>query len=521
MPLRTAASLSLTLLCQLLLLLLLPLLLPAFAVACLAVCYLSGHPLRAGLLNADALYLPTLFDDLLVRGGRLSDWYLTPAPYFFPDYPLYLAAWWMAPTAYDQIIVFGVLQCALLFGAVALLARALGGRAALPAAACSLTLFAWLAASGREPFVLLLSNAYHFGGFLTAVLLAAAWLRFEATGSRAALGAACLLAFLGTLSDSLFLLQAALPLAGAASARPLVERGRQANRSRRLAMAWTPVAAALLGHFGYMRLVAHPTRYDVHLDRARFAHNLHDLAGIGLDLWQALPAAALGWLACAAFALACAVRLARRRDPFGLPPALAWLLVFWLVSATITLAVSLPLAPLPVAARYLIPAACWPILLAPMIAARLLPTHRAPAVLLVGTCAFTLGIGMAAARQWQAHPIESAYYPADSACLDRALARMDLHHGVAQYWDAKPFQRFSRSGIVLAQHIASLEELPWITSRRYFRPAYDFALVGPEAPPPHHIPAARLEAINGPPAARVHCGAYTVLLYGHDVLKVH
>jgi len=331
MPIRTAASLTL----------LLPLLLPAFAVACLAVCYLSGHPLRAGLLNADALYLPMLFDDLLTRGGRLSDWYLTPAPCFFPDYPLYLAAWWMAPTSYYQIIVFGVLQCALLFGAVALLARALGARAVLPAAACSLTLFAWLAASGREPFVLLLSNAYHFGGFL-AVLLAAAWLRFEASASRAGLGAA-----------------------------------------------------------------------------------------------------------------------------------------------------------------------------------HLLPARRAPALLLAGACAFTLGIGMATARQWQAHPIESAYYPADSACLDRALARMDLHHGVAQYWDAKPFQRFSRSGIVLAQHIASLEELPWITSRRYFRPAYDFALVGPDAPPPHHIPAARLEAINGPPLARVRCGAYTILLYGRDGMRVY
>ncbi|TQK02543.1 hypothetical protein [Herbaspirillum sp. SJZ107] len=510
MPIRTAASLTL----------LLPLLLPAFAVACLAVCYLSGHPLRAGLLNADALYLPTLFDDLLTRGGRLSDWYLTPAPYFFPDYPLYLAAWWMAPTSYYQIIVFGVLQCALLSGAVALLARALGARAVLPAAACSLTLFAWLAASGREPFVLLLSNAYHFGGFLAAVLLAAALLRFEASASRAALGAACLLAFVGTLSDSLFLLQAALPLAGAASARILLERGKPGRRQR-LLVAWTPVMSALLGHVGYRLLVAHPTRYDVHLDPGRLAANLHDLAGIGLDLWQALPLAVLGWLACAAFALACAVRLARRRDPFGLPPALAWLLVFWLVSATATLAVSLPLAPLPVAARYFIPAACWPILLAPMVAAHLLPARRAPALLLAGACAFTLGIGMATARQWQAHPIETAYYPADNACLDRALARMDLHHGVAQYWDAKPFQRFSRSGIVLAQHIASLEELPWITSERYFRPAYDFALVGPDAPPPHHIPAARLEAINGPPLARVRCGAYTILLYGRGGMRVY
>lgn len=505
MSIRTAASLSL----------------PAFALACLAVCYLSGHALRAGLLNADALYLPTLFDDLLARGGRLSDWYLTPAPYFFPDYPVYLAAYWLAPTSYLQIIVFGVIQGALLFAAMVVLARALGIEAALPCAACSLTLFAWLAASGQEPFVLLLSNAWHFGGFLSAVLLAAAWLRHRQTGSRRTLWTACALAFLTTLSDSLFLLQAVLPLACAATARVLAGDGGLADRrrGRSLALCWAPVAAALLGHFGYKLLVAHPTRYRAQMDFAHLASNLHDLSAIALGLWHALPLAVLAWLACLAFALACAARLALRRDPFGLPPALAWLLVFWLVSLAITLAVSLLVYNLPPAARYFIPAACWPILLAPLVAACLL-RGRAAALLLAGTLACAAGIGTAAAHQWNAHPLDYAYYPADSACLDRALADRDLRHGIAQYWDAKPFQRFSRRGIVLAQHIASLDELPWITSQRYFRPAYDFALVGPDAPPPHHIPAARLEAINGAPAARVRCGAYTVLLYGHDVLKV-
>jgi len=503
MPIRTAASLSL----------------PAFAVACLAVCYLSGHALRAGLLNADALYLPTLFDDLLARGGRLSDWYLTPAPYFFPDYPVYLAAYGLAPTSYLQIIVFGIIQCALLFAATAILARTLGNGAALPCAACSLTLFAWLAASGREPFVLLLSNASHFGGFLSAVLLMAAWLRHQRTGSRGPLWTACALAFLTTLSDSLFLLQAALPLACAATARALLERG--PFMPRQLARCWAPLGAALPGHFGYTWMVTHPTRYQAQMDLSHLASNLHDLSAIVQGLWHALPPAVLGWLACFIFALACAARLARRRDPFGLPPSLAWLLVFWLVSLAITLAVSLLVYNLPLAARYFIPAACWPILLAPLAAMHLLRERRAPALLLAGTIACTLGIGTATARQWQAHPLEYDYYPADTACLDQALAGPDLHHGIAQYWDAKPFQRFSRRGIVLAQHIASLDELPWITSRRYFRPAYDFALVGPDAPPPHHIPAARLEAINGAPAARVRCGVYTVLLYGRDGLKVH
>jgi len=499
--------------------------LPLLAVACLVLLYLSGHELRVRLLNADALYLPTLFDDLLRGGGRLSDWYLTPAPYFFPDFPMYLVAWWLAPDTYLQIAAFAVIQCALLFGAAFLLSRALGGGAALPCAACSLTLLAWLSLPALEPFALLLSSGWHFGAFLSAVLLVTVWLRFEDTGSRAALWAACALAFTTTLSDSLFLLQAALPLACACSLRLLKEREHQRKperprgAARRLAASWLPAGAALLGHLAYALLVRHHTRYEVHLNPRQTGANLRDLYAIARGLWDALPLAVLGWLAFLAFALACALRLARGREPFGLTPRLAWLLVFWLVSLACMLAVELLVDNLPVAARYFVAAACWPVLLAPSIAAQLL-RERAPALLLAAGLACTLGTGAAAAAHLRTHPLESAYYPADSACVDRALASAGLRHGIAQYWDAKPFQRFSRRGIVLAPHVEALDELHWITSGRYFRPAYDFALVGPWAPPPHHMPAARLEAINGLPQAEVRCGAYTLLLYGHDKLKL-
>jgi hypothetical protein len=39
--------------------------------------------------SADALFLPTLYHDLFVWGGKLQDWILPPAPYIFPDMPLF------------------------------------------------------------------------------------------------------------------------------------------------------------------------------------------------------------------------------------------------------------------------------------------------------------------------------------------------------------------------------------------------------------------------------------------------
>lgn len=494
--------------------------LPLFAIACLVVCYLTGHAMRPGLINADAMYLPTLAEDLLRHGGRLSDWYLTPAPYLFPDGPMFLPAYLLGSDAYRQLIIFGAIQCAAVWGAAYVLGRALRVDAALPCAAFSLVLLAWLALSGLDPFVLLLSAGFHFGSFIVGVLVVAGWLRFEENGARRTLWAVCALAVVTALCDSLLLVQIALPLACAGTLRALLEPDYLAGRRRRMLLPWVPALAALVGHLGYRVLVTNRMRYNPHVDLQHVGANLRDVGAIVRGLWEAMPLAVLGWFAFLAFALACTLRLMQRRDPFGLPRRLAWLLVFWLISLAGMLTVELLVYNLPVAARYFVVAACWPVLLAPLMAAHLL-RGRAPAPILLATVICAIGIGAATARQWQAHPIETSHYPAEVACLDQALAGTDLHDGIAQYWDAKTFQHFSRRNIVLAQYIYNLEELRWINTGRIFKPAYDFALVGPRGDKPHYIPEDQLLAINGEPAARVSCGAYTVLLYGRGKMKVH
>jgi hypothetical protein len=181
--------------------------------------------------------------------------------------------------------------------------------------------------------------------------------------------------------------------------------------------------------------------------------------------------------------------------------------------------VSLLVYNVPVMTRYFIAAICWPVLLAPLVAAQLLRA-RATGALLAAAFAGCALIGVATARQWQGHPLQTDTYPDEVACIDKALATMDLHHGIAQYWDAKTTQYFSRNAITLAHYDDQLAESRWVTSKRYFRPAYDFALVGPLRAAPYNIPRERLEALNGKPAQEARCGDYTVLLYGRDKLKL-
>jgi hypothetical protein len=302
--------------------------------------------------------------------------------------------------------------------------------------------------------------------------------------------------------------------------RAVLDADYLAGRRKRRALPWALFGAALLGQLGYKVLVMNHTRYSPHMNLQHIGVNAHDLAAIVEQLWNTLPLFVLCWLAFFGFAMACAASLALRREPpLKLPRRLAWLLVFWLTATAGLLAVSLLVYNVPVMARYFIAAACWPVLLAPLVVAHVLRA-RAAGIALAATLMGCALIGVATARQWQGHPLQMDYYPEEVACIDRALASMDLHHGIAQYWDAKTTQYFSHNGITLAHHDDQLAESHWVTSKRYFRPAYDFALVGPQRPAPYNIPPARLEALNGKPVSEARCGAYTVLLYGRDKLKV-
>ncbi len=53
---------------------------------------LTDYELEKYVFNADFLYLPALFRDVILGNGELKNWYLTPTPYFFPDFGIYAIA---------------------------------------------------------------------------------------------------------------------------------------------------------------------------------------------------------------------------------------------------------------------------------------------------------------------------------------------------------------------------------------------------------------------------------------------
>src|SRR5512135_2773264 len=63
--------------------------------------------------DSDLYYLPALYADLVSWGGRLSEWKLPPAPYFFPDMALYFPVQAVLRNYPLAFVVAGALQAVL------------------------------------------------------------------------------------------------------------------------------------------------------------------------------------------------------------------------------------------------------------------------------------------------------------------------------------------------------------------------------------------------------------------------
>src|SRR4051812_9496453 len=84
-----------------------------FAVAVLIACVYTISSLtntKDYLLNADALYIPTLISDFRKDINNLFGWRFPPASHFFPDFVLFLPMVALSADPLTQIQSFSVLQ---------------------------------------------------------------------------------------------------------------------------------------------------------------------------------------------------------------------------------------------------------------------------------------------------------------------------------------------------------------------------------------------------------------------------
>jgi hypothetical protein len=177
---------------------------------------------------------------------------------------------------------------------------------------------------------------------------------------------------------------------------------------------------------------------------------------------------------------------------------------------------------LPPTDRYLIPIFVWPIIMSILFLSYGFKHyfHSFARVCMIG---LVISLGTQVHTLFKKNGFNADYYPADVACIDKALNQYPtLNHGIANYWDSKFIQNYSRHRIVIAQYLNNLTEHAWITSESFFRPTYDFAIISNNAESVYVLShKKKLKQWKKPAIETIHCGEHDLLIYGQDKLKLH
>lgn len=477
----------------------------------------ASHGLDWLLFNSDSMYLPTLFADVLAGDGAIDHWYLTPAPYFFPDYPIFLLAYLATPVPFLQISLYALLQSLLTLLLLIWMARGLRIQAAGSAAVLLWLCLVWMAFQNVEPFVYLLVSGYHFGGLMSAMALMALWFVHLQAGTpwrSPAWWLACALAAMTTLSDQLFLVQATAPFVAVAW---LLALGIGTHGRRIAVQAALVGVSSVAGSLAYRLLVVHPMRDSIQLGLGKWQENLQTFTDLLVTLVVRQP---LYLLALIAFVCLLSQALLRFRRPGSLRTfdESDWLILFVPFTFLSTLLAVMLSEAHTVSYRYLIVIGVWPLLASGLVLARRYRRAFPPLATLLSTL-LVLQLSLQACEQMRLNGLRTRQYPADVACIDQALAGSGARNGIAEYWDAKHVQNLSRHRLRIAQYFDTLQEMRWITTADAYVPSYDFAIVS-QTPDGAMSPLlVRVLDINGSPVRQVVCGKRQLLLYGPNRLR--
>lgn len=193
-----------------------------FAGICLLVVTLFSNFDQAAFdifFNSDTLYLPSIYKDVFMDGNSLKGWHLNPAPNFFPDMSFYFL---LMPFVKNNFIIcsfaFALFQVGIiLYLFVRIFTQVLPGRSSY----WHLVIYSFFSVFLLEHFFFtkdfnysfyLISNSYHTGSFVMALICFYLTIKYYKQPSYKLLLAVFLLGTFSALSDKLFIVQYSIPV---------------------------------------------------------------------------------------------------------------------------------------------------------------------------------------------------------------------------------------------------------------------------------------------------------------------
>lgn len=457
------------------------------------------------LFNSDALYLPVLLDDL-VHGGHLSDWYLTPSPYLFPDLIFFYLIDVAGIKGYWTIVCFAVLQVLIYSFLLRRLFESLDIQQSQVRHAIALYVMLIGAIVFGKAYQYVLISAHHFSVITVSVFILC--LIFEPSSrTLIATTLALTLSFLMGLSDSLFIVQLTIPLTMAV----FIISGIR-GEYRLFVIGTMILVFSVLGYLTYPLLIANPMRYSADIGLLKFSKLIHDHASLSKVDQVNIMMLALVTLTT----VVCVVRIKRLKmwlRDFRLNQGLSIVFVFCSIainSLIVALTVNLEASD-----RYFIPVAVLSSVGIAFYVTRLKMSHQRWVI-----ATLFLIVVIKFGVLYEKNGMAFNYEGEKVTCLNSAVNEFSLESGVAEYWDAKRYQFLVDAKFELAQFTYDGSPYYWITSSKFFNKDHTFFLISDESRLPNMLNREMLFKLNGLPTNSRRCESTTIYIYDRPI-KLH
>jgi hypothetical protein len=410
-------------------------------------------------VNSDQLYAAALVSDVLRSAQSITDWALTPAPYFFPDLALSLSLYLVGFDIESAAYAAGAIQLFAIAASGGALARRMGASGSHIAA---LTFIApallWV-----YPWTLMPNSLFRItrhGAAVWMSFLVLKWLMNRTLEHQHRLSLLCFIAStIFAFSDPLFVVSCVVPLLMISALSSSPRTNLPTPSMQRLgALAWGSAV-------GWISLAYFPAQPGVDVQTA--------VGKIGVTVGK-IASWKKDYLAdgvlCVVIATVAGLEFFRARNTEK-----SWYRFFsgWcLLSMGCSWAAVL--ASGRASPRYLIVPWAAGILLIGLAALKLLQridlrseiVARVLAALAVGGATATLLFGWSSI----AHGSYRSELRAAAACIENFARRQGSDLVITDYWHAKPLSVFSGGAIQTVQVVAtSMQPMVWINSRQAFR----------------------------------------------------
>ena len=477
------------------------------------------------LYNAEHMYIHVFFKDIFEKSGSIQDWHVALAPSFIPDYFLFLFAYIFSGNAYIQNAIYMVLQIIAFAGVILFALRQITTKEiSFITTASIIAFFVWLVILYGQPFIYLFINSYHFGIIILSVLNIALWLKYKQSNNINYFLAIIFVCFVGAFSDAHFLPQSIAPLAVTIMLSAILFKDTPIRKAAILSFCVT--MAGILGYFSLSLVPA----------QLRKTPAIPDLKGMGQELIRlfdfmgqhfiSLPILSFILMIFTFIIIKQFYILLLKKNQLQQNKFDIILQIYVILTIAGAMGFILLFSTVHVADRYLIPLLIFPTILVFLSLYNSSKFANPRFHLCIFLAISMLSVGTLIPRI-NKNGLHTNYYPDYLACIDEALGQTSLSNGIASYWGGKHIQAFSKLDLTLAQYITdNLTVFPRVTSGKYYRDSYDFAIINnfkfiaSHRILGHSYRLFKDKVINfsGNPKQIKECGGWTVMVYGKDGL---